>query len=674
MVLSSLESGAGAGRPEVWLWTELIGFDNEQADYGVAQYLNDAGFVPSSVSLLMFTADFVHTHDGLDHEREFPPDFCSYDARPYSDQRARQAWTSFQLRGLVRELQKYGIEVYFSVFNVYSRYSEWAKHHPEILETARTGQKLGAINILRRLADGTPYEEFFVNQVGRLLDDYGFDGFHAADGYSSPRNPISEIDYSDDMVSQFAIGMGLELPPEFSVPCEQDPALIERRAEWIWKNKRVEWIQYYAGRWQQYCRRLVETVHCRGKKVVLNSAWTRDPFEALYRYGIDYKRMAETGVDGIVVETVAPSAGVYGLDMSAAHHSYAAMMMLIKAYVPNVKLVNLCCIKDTLEQWDALRHHPTVLERDTYGLANLYVYSEQGMLHRCTSGPVGCLCDSILPHEWKWLRETWSVAYQPVPARLKSVTLVWSDVAHRAFLSRFIETRVWSVHKLLYELMRRGAPILAVANADQLHRIQGPVLVIYPELFSEIELRAIQAHKGPVIMIGTDIPSSRSPDVFIRDTQGSHNLICAAWGTAKAQSRASVVDDQGQVEEFEDVSDVKEPNSWLYELFFRKVSDGFLQTCADLAIDLAESPKVEANSPAIKVVATEVKDGSLRLFVSNDATHYNVAVVDVADTIKRVDVVTRYPGTPVSPVGSRIRVRVPAGGMVILDVLTQSGE
>src|SRR5690606_14658882 len=115
-----------------------------------------------------------------------------------------------------------GIEVYFSVFNMYtSQYSEWAKHHPEILETNRAGTKHGAINVLRRMADGNPYAEFFVSQVGRVLEDYGFDGFHAADGYSSPWSSSSVIDYSDAMVFQFAAGTGSS--PILSV--ELGPAL-----------------------------------------------------------------------------------------------------------------------------------------------------------------------------------------------------------------------------------------------------------------------------------------------------------------------------------------------------------------------------------------------------------------------------------------------------------------
>jgi hypothetical protein len=50
---------------------------------------------------------------------------------------------------------------------------------------------------------------------------------------------------------------------------------------------------------------MVETLHKENKRALINSAWTRACFEAMYRYGIDYKRIANTGVDYMVVETVA---------------------------------------------------------------------------------------------------------------------------------------------------------------------------------------------------------------------------------------------------------------------------------------------------------------------------------------------------------------------------------
>ena len=51
----------GAGY-ERWAWIELLGFDMTRDDLGVGALLGSMGFVPDGVSLLLFNADFVHTH------------------------------------------------------------------------------------------------------------------------------------------------------------------------------------------------------------------------------------------------------------------------------------------------------------------------------------------------------------------------------------------------------------------------------------------------------------------------------------------------------------------------------------------------------------------------------------------------------------------------------------
>ena len=37
-------------RKNDFIWMPLIGFDREQADKGVGEYINKAGFVPSGIS------------------------------------------------------------------------------------------------------------------------------------------------------------------------------------------------------------------------------------------------------------------------------------------------------------------------------------------------------------------------------------------------------------------------------------------------------------------------------------------------------------------------------------------------------------------------------------------------------------------------------------------------
>lgn len=360
-----------------WLWIELIGFDNERSDYGVEAYLANAGFVPEAVSLLLYNPDLIHTHDGMERDRVFPVDYSSYSGHPCSYERQRQDWTKHQLRALIGELHKHGIAVYVSVFDLFVT-REWVGEHPELWHMTRRGDRIPSVCPWKRFEDGTYYEDFFASQLSRVLVDYSFDGFHQADGYSHPRLPLYEGDYSEDLIEQFVGATSVDLPEGMGGRSGDDPTVVRKRAEWVWRNARREWIQFHASRVQRFCRRVAEAVHAKGKKVVLNNALTRDPFQALYRYGVDYKRLADASVDGFIVETVAPGVALEaesGMEANP-HYDYQAMLLLMKSCLPNLKLRCLNNTHDVNEQWDVLRHGSVLLEREIYCQSSLYCFED----------------------------------------------------------------------------------------------------------------------------------------------------------------------------------------------------------------------------------------------------------------------------------------------------------
>lgn len=382
--------------PERWIWVELIGFDNTQADLGVAGYLATVGFTPQVVCLFLFSPDFVLLHR-VGEEVTFPPDYCSYNAHPHNGQRARQVWTSGQLRRLVGELHGRGIRVYLSVmtFHLADRcHREWASDHRELLEVDRAGQVVPAIHPLKRLADGSRFQDLFLPRLLAALDDYGFDGWHACDGWGPARLPVYCADFSDDLVGQFAQATGLALP----APCDGDPVALEQRAAAIWQDHARAWLDFYAGRWEDFYRQYVPALHAAGKAVAINSAWTRDPFEALYRYGIDYARLAATGIDAFVVEACAGALDLL-LPGPGRHWEYMAALLLLRAAVPDATVVALHGLKDACEQWDLLRHDPCRLEREICGLGDLYRVTQSGVT-RAADGLLCCLGDAIRPAEW----------------------------------------------------------------------------------------------------------------------------------------------------------------------------------------------------------------------------------------------------------------------------------
>ena len=91
---------------ERWIWTELLAFDITQEDYGVAAYLERTGFAPDGISFLLSAVDFILLHKGMEEEYTLFPDICSRVAHERNEERHRQEWTNWKLKGLVDELHK----------------------------------------------------------------------------------------------------------------------------------------------------------------------------------------------------------------------------------------------------------------------------------------------------------------------------------------------------------------------------------------------------------------------------------------------------------------------------------------------------------------------------------------------------------------------------------------
>ncbi|MBC7288183.1 MAG: hypothetical protein H5T86_09105 [Armatimonadetes bacterium] len=652
---------------QTWLWIELIGFDNEQPDYGIAQYLERAGFVPDAVSLFLFNPDFVHTHDSCGEDITFPFDYSSYGGHPTSYERKRQDWTRFQLMGLVRELQQRGVAVYFSVFDIFVT-DQWIGRHPELLHVDREGNRIRSICPWKRMADGTWYEDFFASQLARVLTDYNFDGYHQADGYSHPRLTLYQGDFSDDMVDQFLSDTNAALPSYLRPPCGDDPDVIRKRANYIWRELRREWISFYSRRISRFCNKVARAVHGVGRKVVANQALTREPFQALYRYGVDYRAIADAGVDGFILETVAPGVSLGGEHGAVAnpHFDFLAMTLLMKARLPDKPLLCLNSVHDVNEQWDVLRHGPQLLEREIWCNANLYCW-RRGRLQRCSDGPVVCLADGLQAHEWSWLREWWRLAFSAAPRRLHAATVVWSDAAFDRQLDEYLRTRRFTVHRLLYGLMAHGAPVAAVARTEELGAVDGPLLVLNPQLFPEAELSRVLAHRGrPLVIVGPRVSGLPAADLEFGDVHGPGELWCVVYG-AKEIGQATIPPDEAEVVP-EDLMSLAEPIPYFEELYFRKVSDGFLRACANIIAELAGAPRVVRGGDAIRVLAAEMEDGTLRLLITNLSHYYVPAGVDVRRPVDSAEVLTAFPAGPPAVSGSSVYVRVPPQGIVVVEV------
>ena len=651
---------------ERWVWIELIGFDNTLPDYGVAVYLDRCGFVPEGMCLLFSTPDFYHTHEGLEREVAFPPDYCSYAGKSYNAERQRQVWTNWQLKGLVDELHLRGLRVFPTMFNLCTSLidnqpyrSPWCASHPELMETFADARSAQCLSPLKRLADGRYYEDVFVTAARAVVDDYGFDGLHAADGYSSPRHPLSLADYSDDMVEQFTALMGLSLPTFAS---------MQERADYIWANLRHQWCEFYARRFEQFFAKVCAAMHETGREVLYNNAWTRDPFEAYCRYGVDYHRIAAAGVDRFILETVGAGVSI------GAESGYRAdlrfdlnfMVAFTKALLPQLPLLCLNATGDTTENWDVLNHAPTVSEREIYTLGSMFVQtsgeSERPRFVHASTGPLVCLGDGINPSQWQWLRENWLTAYECVPQRVLGATVVWSEAALEGELEDYLAHRLLTRQKIAAELQKRGAPLQAVIGSANLAAAEGCLLVPRPELLPADELqRVLDYNRGPVVMIGRAgaLPAG---GVGFAEGEAEEQLGCRIYN---ARIELPPLPPVAPVEL---PAAMPDPPNYLHELYMRPVSEPFMAACTQLLIELTDTPRVVSGVDDLRVLAYEVDDRHVRVLVGNEAHFYVLGRLDMRQPVKSVRIASHFPGKPIFPEERFLDVRVPPCGMIVLDV------
>jgi hypothetical protein len=621
-----------------WLWTELLAFDIEQPDIGVGEYIDELGFTPDAISILISTVDFVLLHEPLDVERDLFADICSRHGHSGNERRKRQQWTNYHLRTLIEKLHERGVKVLFSTFTGLldnKHHKEWHYDHPEAMQHVYKNGRATASSAVAQLADGTLYEDIFIPRLARVIQDYGFDGWQGADGWGPLSGPIFFGDISDGVMQQFVAWTDIDLPADICAPAGEDAAKLDHRIEWLWRHARRQWIDFYVDRWAQFWTKVCDTLHAIDKIAVINSSWTRDPFEARYRYGVDYRRIAATGVDGMIVETCAGSIGLGSGDKDR-HDEYLAMFLLIGACIPDVKLRFLHTIKDVVEHWDLMRHLPTVLEKDVHMLMTAAHIHGDGTLRRMAGGFLGCLADGITRDEWAWLGERWDLGLSSQSAKPLGATLIWSDAAFDGEIDRYIADRHMITHRVFEHLLHRGAPIQQTARIESLAMVSGPVVMVHPTDSDREQLTQYQG--GEVIIIDDE---------------------ALQYGEA-----------------FDDVMSIEDPRGFRDALAMRQVANETLGALAQRITQAAQWPKVTAaqnytiSDLSVSVVLTmaELADGARRVSIRNHSHVYAEPSVDMGAAIESVTVRTSFPAGTVHVEGSTFRLRVPPRGVTVVDV------
>ncbi len=604
-----------------YVWIELIGFDNEKEDCGVGDFLNKTGFTPAGVFLLVTSVDIINTHKDVESEYELDEYFCSYVGHPFNDERQRQRWTNLQLKRLVNSLHKHGVESYISMFDYMSPKAEF--NHPELYTSLWTDGKEDnphCLYMTKRFADGSLYEDFFLKASVKFLSDYGFDGIHLADGLCRPRYPLQWADMSDDMLSQ----AGITIPEG------------EKRDIYIAKHKRREWIEFCTKRWGQYLQKVIRGIHNEGYKIAVNSSWTKDPMEAYYRYGIDYKQVSELPIDLFVAENGAPTLCIIDNEANAGykqsyeerktlHHAFRASLMLTGVCMQNTKLVPLYPVRDTAEQYDVIHHLPTALSKHSAAIFSSFVWGKDGLVP-VISGNTFCLGDGLSSENWRYLRLCADNAYVKDVKSVLGATVIWSDERNKNEINELISHRTPSTHRLLSLVLRRGAQVFKTAHINNLDYVCGDILVTNPHLLPENELEKIKSYKnGRIIYLSAEKDEN--------DYSTEQNPIGIGFP---------------------------------YPLFFTDANEEILEKCVN---EINEGLcYISGSKEECRVQEIITGEKTSRFIITNDEYYYTRPKIHTGRKINSVNVINKVMGYKASITDDAFKLLVPLMGVAIAEV------
>ena len=650
---------------QIIVWSSLLGFEKTDSDRGVRRFLDQAGFVPEAVCALLYHSDFFHQHEGMEKERILPPDNCSYHGIPRTAERERQAWTNYDVRELARGLKAAGSGLYASIFGATLNnafHHEWISDHPEIRRHGRWGERNAVGHFpLKRLKDGTFYEDFFIKKVCEALADYELEGIHLADGFCPPAGGmLHSMDFSTDFVEQFLAHSHLTLPDEVAKTMGQDDTRSEvTRADYIYGNHRVEWVEFNAWRWEVFFRKLCTAVHAIGKKVMTLGMYCTDPFETLYCIGVDLKRIVEAGVDCVTANTLPTSCYILGRDEGKPQrpyyfNRYMALAPITAAHLPKGRMITMLALQDPTEEWSTMHHAPCQHERDMYTVTAYHIHDGDG-LSRATEGLMLCLGEGIPASDWAWERERLAIALSAKETeRVVSPAMLWSDTVQERMLRAYVETRRWTPFKLFYELAKGGAHCAATVRPEGLDTYEGPLVVPCFDLLSEEEKRAVAAYdRGAVLctaVAGTDPTDyGMQPEILFEDGFSDGPTMVFAFGCqVGAETREAIAallaEDDGTPNLDKDPSKIEEPQYTLSDtLVFAKMTTGFRDAMALLLSAIQDSPFIINKANMI----LKMKDGAYRLYLFNDSeVKYHRAFVQSKTEIDYTKIISKFPVLP----------------------------
>ncbi len=695
-----------------YLWTPLVGFDMEKQDRGVDEYFSKIKSKPKGISLFVFNADIIYMHKGMDEEFTFRPDFCNYYGAQRNELRSIQPWTNYKFKELVGNIKKKGVETYLGIMGMHTvprdriyfagnfGYLANQDYLVENEEACIEGTPwTGHTYVLKRLKDGSYFEDFFVSATLKALNDYGADGIHLSDAIFPPCMQLQKGDMSYDMIDQFVKHTNIKLPEGLASYVEGSRFTdINSRAEYIWHNLRFEWIRFIAWRWKGFLTKLCDGLHAHGKKVMVNNCWMSDAFESLYRYGIDYKSISDTGVDVVCQEQQASVILANKDFVENTVDEHYCKNMIMKAYAGGkTEHLTITFAKDSTEEASMITHLPSLCESEQFQLANYYIF-ENGSYKRTIDGYFVDLADALSDNEWSWLIKRYEKIFADEKFQVIAPTLVWhDDFMGDRYLKDYIKTRRWSAHRYIAYLNKQNAGIHAVCKFNDIDKVNNDLFVPNVDILNKSDIEKIKNYKNGIVVVTLSKENDNLGFTGIRfEDQGVKDnykrTVCYVLNAEQTFD-----DEIKLVTEIEDNSpdldfdkDIVDTSVWTEDIIFRKVSKGFLTAIAKIL------KKASVNRHKISLdgdkdyTIVQMESGAKRLIYPNkDLQHYNHTKVTVnGKFIKAVNVMD-FPAQPfkividdgqaVSDLGKKeisdraigFLVKIAPGGIAVADIFTE---
>lgn len=652
---------------EKWCWIELIGFDKDSPDYAVEEFLKKFGGTPAGISLLFADIGFVLGHPGR-AEYALRPCDCVYGKKDRNEERERQAWTSRELAGLIAQLQARGVKVYLSFFNFAKDNTAGEIDLLPLRERDRFGNYRDSVYMLKRTADGAPFSHTLFPKLRQVVQDFHFDGVQIADGVSSARYSVEAGDYSDDIVGRFLEAEGIS---GLSARCDGTEAYRTRR-ESILADYRLPWTKFLMRLWKDFYADMHREL--AGIPLLINSFWTRDPFEAMYRYGIDYRDCIQKG-DRLMIEEVSASRriladedqGDFYLSLAERdfyHYEFYLMQMSLKCCLPETGQLALTPIKDTTEQWDIIRHAPMELTRAIYRRNNGFVMRE-GKLIRYSDGPLYCLSDGVPEDSWRYLEGLERMRLD-MPDTAAGITLLWSDVRLDREFEEYGNTREYTATAIHNELISSGLTVSAMVRSDELKGLKTPLLVANPGLLSESEREAVQRCGAPILTVGFgDLGGEPVWAAEIGD------FSCRLYGgnapEAEQTEELRRVIAESDFLPCEQSSFDAELGIWTYPLRYRRLPKELFTALSLFANRYFGFPHTDCPQKRCKVTGFR-RGEKLYLILSNDDYFYIIPEVKLARKIRSAKSLVKYDGYEILFDDCAFRDRIPPRGMDIVEI------